>query len=243
MLHRRPDRSKRLRQRRPSSWCPERGHSRDICVCHRSGHAAAIPAPARRGVLVGWSSSSAMRGAGLPRRDARLRTGERRRRPRRARRARPRERRRRFLRAAFTERVDPALRAELAAVARHHGAAARRAADRMEPTKSSLMTRTAGASASSAACSRRSSSGVISTRSNSVLARRSWRRERADASPQREEVQALKFTAHRQLARWAKNSQLRPRQRQQRAALIAAVRALDAQAFAEGCELRATCVG
>jgi hypothetical protein len=45
----------------------------------------------------------------------------------------PRERRRRFLRAAFTERVDPTLRAELAAVARHHGAAARRAADRMDP--------------------------------------------------------------------------------------------------------------
>jgi hypothetical protein len=45
----------------------------------------------------------------------------------------PRERRRRSLRAAFVERVDPALRAELVAVARHRGAAARRAADRMQP--------------------------------------------------------------------------------------------------------------
>jgi hypothetical protein len=45
----------------------------------------------------------------------------------------PRERCRRFLRAAFAERVDPALRAELVAVARRHGAAARRAADRIEP--------------------------------------------------------------------------------------------------------------
>jgi hypothetical protein len=45
----------------------------------------------------------------------------------------PRERRRRSLRAAFTERVDPALRAELAAVAGRRGAAARRAADRMQP--------------------------------------------------------------------------------------------------------------
>jgi hypothetical protein len=45
----------------------------------------------------------------------------------------PRERRRRSLRAAFTERVDPALRAELTAVARRRGAAARRAADRMQP--------------------------------------------------------------------------------------------------------------
>jgi hypothetical protein len=53
----------------------------------------------------------------------------------------------------------------------------------------------------------------------------------------REEVQALKFAAHRQLARWAKNSQLRPRQREQRAALVRAVRALEDQAFADGCEL------
>jgi hypothetical protein len=45
----------------------------------------------------------------------------------------PRERRRRSLRAVFTERVDPALRAELAAVACRRGAAARRAADRMDP--------------------------------------------------------------------------------------------------------------
>jgi hypothetical protein len=45
----------------------------------------------------------------------------------------PRERRRRSLRAAFTERVDPILRDELAAVARRRGVAARRAADRMEP--------------------------------------------------------------------------------------------------------------
>jgi hypothetical protein len=55
----------------------------------------------------------------------------------------------------------------------------------------------------------------------------------------REEVQALKFAVHRQLARWAKNSQLRPRQREQRAALVRAVRILEDQAFTDGCELRA----
>jgi hypothetical protein len=55
----------------------------------------------------------------------------------------------------------------------------------------------------------------------------------------REEVQALKFAAHRQLARWAKNHQLRSRQREQRAALVRAVRVLEDQAFADGCELRA----
>jgi hypothetical protein len=55
----------------------------------------------------------------------------------------------------------------------------------------------------------------------------------------REEVQALKFAAHRQLARWAKNSHLRPRQREQRTNLVRAVRVLDDQAFAEGVELRA----
>jgi hypothetical protein len=47
----------------------------------------------------------------------------------------PGERRRRSLRASFTERVDPALQAELVAVARRRGAAARRAADRMEPVE------------------------------------------------------------------------------------------------------------
>jgi hypothetical protein len=56
----------------------------------------------------------------------------------------------------------------------------------------------------------------------------------------RDEVQALKFAAHRQLARWAKNQQLRPRQREQRAALVRAVRMLEHQAFTDGCELRAT---
>jgi hypothetical protein len=45
----------------------------------------------------------------------------------------PHERRRRSLRASFLERVDPNLRDELAAVARRRGAAARRAADRMDP--------------------------------------------------------------------------------------------------------------
>jgi hypothetical protein len=43
------------------------------------------------------------------------------------------ERRRRSMRVTFTERVDPNLRDELAAVARRRGAAARRAADRMDP--------------------------------------------------------------------------------------------------------------
>ena len=54
----------------------------------------------------------------------------------------------------------------------------------------------------------------------------------------RVEVQALKFAAHRQLARWAKSTQLRPRQREQRAALVRAVRILEDQAFAHGAELR-----
>jgi hypothetical protein len=56
----------------------------------------------------------------------------------------------------------------------------------------------------------------------------------------RDEVQALKFAAHRQLARWAKHSQLRPRQREQRAALVRAVRTLEDQAFAAGCQLQAS---
>jgi hypothetical protein len=55
----------------------------------------------------------------------------------------------------------------------------------------------------------------------------------------RDEVLALKFAAHRQLARWAKARPLRPRQQAQRTALVRAVRALEDQAFADGCELRA----
>jgi hypothetical protein len=53
----------------------------------------------------------------------------------------------------------------------------------------------------------------------------------------REQVLALKFAVHRQLARWAKARQLRPRQQAQRAALVSAVRVLDDKAFADGCDL------
>jgi hypothetical protein len=52
-----------------------------------------------------------------------------------------------------------------------------------------------------------------------------------------EQVQALKFAAHRQLARWANKPKLSPRQGQ-RTALASAVRLLQDRAFAHGCELR-----
>ena len=54
-----------------------------------------------------------------------------------------------------------------------------------------------------------------------------------------DQVSALKFAAHRQLARWAKSSHLRPRQREQRTGLVHAVRILEDPAFADGVELRA----
>ncbi len=53
-----------------------------------------------------------------------------------------------------------------------------------------------------------------------------------------DEIMALKFAAHRQLARWAQKAQLSPRQHAQRTALAGAVRILQAKAFAQGCELR-----
>jgi hypothetical protein len=53
-----------------------------------------------------------------------------------------------------------------------------------------------------------------------------------------EQVLALKFAAHRQLARWA-GKPLQPRRRAQRTALVGAVRALEDRAFAGGCELHA----
>ena len=53
-----------------------------------------------------------------------------------------------------------------------------------------------------------------------------------------EEILALKFAAHRQLARWAKKPSLSPRQHAQRNALKRAVRVMQDEAFADGCELR-----
>ena len=51
-------------------------------------------------------------------------------------------------------------------------------------------------------------------------------------------VLALKFAAHRQLARWSNKPRLSPHQRGQRSALKNAVQILQDQAFAGGCELR-----
>jgi hypothetical protein len=55
----------------------------------------------------------------------------------------------------------------------------------------------------------------------------------------REQVAVLKFAAHRQLARWAKKRDPAPRQREQRTALVHAVRVLEDRTLAGGCELRA----
>jgi hypothetical protein len=51
-------------------------------------------------------------------------------------------------------------------------------------------------------------------------------------------VLALKFAAHRQLARWANKPKLSFYQHGQRSALKGAVLVLRDQAFAGGCELR-----
>jgi hypothetical protein len=53
-----------------------------------------------------------------------------------------------------------------------------------------------------------------------------------------EDILALKFAAHRQLARWAKKPSLSSRQHAQRNALKHAVAVLQHQAFADGCALR-----
>jgi hypothetical protein len=47
----------------------------------------------------------------------------------------------------------------------------------------------------------------------------------------REQLQALKFAAHRQLTRWARRRDLKPRQQAQRAALICALDILEDTAF------------
>ncbi len=53
----------------------------------------------------------------------------------------------------------------------------------------------------------------------------------------RDEIAMLVFAARRQLTRWANRGDLQPREREQRAALIRAVRVLDDRALAGGCEL------
>jgi hypothetical protein len=54
-----------------------------------------------------------------------------------------------------------------------------------------------------------------------------------------EEIVALRFAAHRQLARWAKKPRLSPHHQTRRNALKRAVHVLHDQAFAQGCELHA----
>ncbi len=53
-----------------------------------------------------------------------------------------------------------------------------------------------------------------------------------------DQVLALKFAVHRQLARWSTKPKLSPHQHGQRSALKKAVRILQDEAFAHGCELR-----
>jgi hypothetical protein len=52
------------------------------------------------------------------------------------------------------------------------------------------------------------------------------------------ELDALKFAAHRQLARWSNKPRLSPNQHTQRAALVRAVRILEDKTFTHGCELQ-----
>jgi hypothetical protein len=54
-----------------------------------------------------------------------------------------------------------------------------------------------------------------------------------------DQVQALKFAAHRQLARWSNKPKLSPHQHAHRSALKSALRVLQDPGFARGCELRA----
>jgi hypothetical protein len=53
-----------------------------------------------------------------------------------------------------------------------------------------------------------------------------------------EQMLALKFAGHRQLARWSGKATLSSHQQARRLALSSAVRILQDKAFANGCELR-----
>jgi hypothetical protein len=95
---------------------------------------------------------------------------------------------RRYVVARFVERLHPTLRTELNELARRRGAAARRAAERMDPIEVVFDDRHLG--------------------SQRIVAR-------------------------------VQPPQVRPRQRDRRAALIRTVRVLEDKAFTHGCELRA----
>jgi hypothetical protein len=114
----------------------------------------------------------------------------------------------------FHEPMDDILRTDLTELVRRRGRASERAAARIDPIEL-------------------------------VVADPCGERERMIGGlrpPQRRhgqlcEIAALKFAAHRQLARWARRPTLAPRQYGQRAALKRAVHVLQCPAFARGCEL------
>ena len=58
-----------------------------------------------------------------------------------------------------------------------------------------------------------------------------------------QEIAALRFAAHRQLARWSDTPRLSPQQHTQRNALKRAARALQDNAFTNGCQLEAPDTG
>jgi len=58
-----------------------------------------------------------------------------------------------------------------------------------------------------------------------------------------EEIAALRFAAHRQLARWSDKPRSSPHQHTQRDALKRAARALQDKAFTNGCQLIAPDTG
>jgi hypothetical protein len=143
----------------------------------------------------------------------------------------PRERRR-SIGTRFDGAVDPILRDELAAVVRRRGAAARRAPNRLAPIEVVL---DGGDRLTGRLQPPQHRHGALCdlefNRARTVVVSNAHRLSR-------DEVAALKFAAHRQLARWAKNRPLRPRQQAQRNALVSAVRVLEHPAFGDGAELR-----
>ena len=58
-----------------------------------------------------------------------------------------------------------------------------------------------------------------------------------------EEISALRFAAHRQLARWSNKPRSSPHQHSQHNALKRAARALQDNAFTNGCQLKAPDTG
>ena len=151
----------------------------------------------------------------------------------------PRERRSFTVR--FLDGLEPGLRSELITLVRRRGAAARRAAERMQPIEIVFDDPLRGLQRIAGSVQPPQRRNGVDLRDIAFGLRAAGRAMTDEAGPRlsSEEIGALKFAAHRQLSRSA-NRELRPRQQARRDALLSAVRVLADDTLRGGCQLLPT---